>query len=72
MNKFRVEKARRRIMNDGGFVSSSIVFCVVNQNDHVYAVFWNEIAALNYRDKLAPTMQPPAMGGHIDSGWYSK
>jgi hypothetical protein len=71
-NQFRVVPAKRRIMNDAGFTSTSQVFCVVNQTDHVYGVFWTEIAALNYRDKLTPTMNPPALGGHVDNGYYSK
>jgi hypothetical protein len=71
-NQFRVVPAKRRMMDDAGFTSTSQVFCVVNQTNHVYAVFRNEIAALNYRDKLAPTMAPPALGGHVDNGYYSK
>jgi hypothetical protein len=68
--RFRVVEAKRRIIDDGGFVSQRKVHCVVNQNDDVYAVYWTDIQALNYRDKLASTMRPPAMGGRIENGIY--
>lgn len=76
MNTYRVEKVKRQIRDGAGFVTISHVFCVVNQQDYVYAVFWaggqGEQQAHNYKLKLSPTMRPPALGGHIDGGYYSK
>jgi len=71
---FRVVLVTRITHDDAGFAYRTPVYCVVNQKNDVYAVFWGhqggELSALNYRDRLSPTMQPPALGGQVDNGIY--
>lgn len=70
---FRVVAAHRTSINDAGFTSRIPVYVVVNQKDHVYASFHGDsgghLAALAYRDRLAPTAKPPSMGGQLGSGY---